>query len=178
MGGRHVAILLATKNGSGFLNEQLRSYDHQTHRDWSLHVSDDGSSDETCTIVRKFAREGTRTVSVRDGPKQGYWQNFMSLAQDRNLKADYFAFSDQDDVWYADKLERAMNYRVIFRDGQECCLVCEIDDNGVPAVALWGQWIIKRADLNAPHGLVEAAQKLSRSIGVFGHSGTCHFGAT
>ena len=110
MGGRHVAILLATKNGSGFLNEQLRSYDHQTHRDWSLHVSDDGSSDETCTIVRKFAREGTRTVSVRDGPKQGYWQNFMSLAQDRNLKADYFAFSDQDDVWYADKLERAMNY--------------------------------------------------------------------
>jgi len=110
MGGRHVAILLATKSGSGFLDERPRSYDNQTHHDWSLHVSDDGSSDETCAIVGKFAREVTRIVSVRDGPKLGYWQNFMSLARDRNLEADYFAFSDRDDVWHADKLERAPNY--------------------------------------------------------------------
>ncbi len=110
MGGRHVAILLATKDGSCFLSEQLRSYDHQTHKDWSLHVSDDGSSDETRATVRKFAQEAARTVCLRDGPKKGYWQNFMSLARDRNLEADCFAFSDQDDVWYADKLERALSY--------------------------------------------------------------------
>ena len=109
MRGTHVAILLATKDGSSFLNKQLRSYDRQTHQDWFLHVSDDGSSDETCAIVRKFAEQGARTISVRDGPKQGYWQNFMSLAKDRYLEADYFAFSDQDDVCYADKLERAPN---------------------------------------------------------------------
>ena len=34
--------------------------------------------------------------------------NFLSLAIDQNIDADYFAFSDQDDIWHEDKLRRAL----------------------------------------------------------------------
>lgn len=34
----------------------------------------------------------------------------MSLARNEELRADYFAFSDQDDIWYADKLDRAIRW--------------------------------------------------------------------
>lgn len=105
-----VAILLATRNGERFLGAQLQSYVSQTHGDWTLHVSDDGSSDATWNIIEKFAAEQSRFVSISEGPKQGFCRNFMSLAQSKSVKADYFAFSDQDDIWHADKLERALSY--------------------------------------------------------------------
>jgi len=106
----HVAILLATKDGHRFLGEQLESFASQSHQNWSLHVSDDGSSDGTRDVLARFADTNSNQITVREGPQDGFWQNFMSLAQDQSLNADYFAFSDQDDVWYADKLTRALGY--------------------------------------------------------------------
>lgn len=106
----HVAILLGTKDGERFLGEQLQSYVAQSHADWSLHVSDDGSSDATRDVVTAFAETRPACVTLRDGPCQGFSRNFMSLARDPSLQADYFAFSDQDDIWYPDKLERALGY--------------------------------------------------------------------
>jgi hypothetical protein len=48
--------------------------------------------------------------SIRSGPQQGHTRNFLSLAQDQSIVADYFAFSDQDDIWYPDKIERALSF--------------------------------------------------------------------
>lgn len=106
--GEHIAILLGTKDGGRFLGEQLASYLAQSHDDWSLHVSDDGSRDATSELISDFAVSHGRTVTMRGGPRRGYCHNFMSLVHDTSIKADYFAFSDQDDVWYPDKLERAL----------------------------------------------------------------------
>jgi glycosyltransferase involved in cell wall biosynthesis len=108
-GSAHVAILLAAKNGARFLVEQLDSYVQQTHTDWSLHVSDDGSEDETVEIVQNFAKRVSNLVTLRAGPCAGSNRNFLSLLRDPSIDADYFAFSDQDDVWCPDKLERALN---------------------------------------------------------------------
>src|SRR5207253_1787714 len=47
---------------------------------------------------------------VRNGPANGVCANFLSLATDPAIDADYFAFSDQDDVWYRDKLRRALTW--------------------------------------------------------------------
>ncbi|WP_247391857.1 MULTISPECIES: glycosyltransferase [unclassified Bradyrhizobium] len=52
-----VVILLATKNGAAFLEEQLDSYRTQTCRNWELLVSDDASRDDTINIIERFARE-------------------------------------------------------------------------------------------------------------------------
>jgi glycosyltransferase involved in cell wall biosynthesis len=108
--GEHVAILLGTRDGQRFLSEQLLSYLAQNHSDWSLHVSDDGSSDATHDLIANFADSSRHEVRLREGPRRGFSQNFLSLAQDRNMKANFFAFSDQDDIWYPDKLERALNF--------------------------------------------------------------------
>ena len=105
-----VAILLATRNAANFLNDQLRSYLDQTVEGWSLHVSDDGSTDATVDLLKQFGESHRQLQRVRRGPQQGYVRNFLSLANDREITADYFAFSDQDDIWYPDKLERALNF--------------------------------------------------------------------
>lgn len=104
----NVAILLAVKDGARFLGEQLESYVRQTHTDWSLHISDDGSSDGTVEIIKGFADRVSRPVTLRSGPCAGANSNFLSLLQDDSIDAEYFAFSDQDDVWFEDKLERAI----------------------------------------------------------------------
>lgn len=104
----HVAILMCTKDGAAFLAEQLQTIADQTYSDWSLIVSDDGSADTTRNILERFAADRAQPVIVRDGPRQGVCANFLSLATDPAIDADYFAFSDQDDIWYGNKIERAL----------------------------------------------------------------------
>ena len=106
--GPRVAILLGTKDGAAFLGDQLRSFADQSHRDWFLVVSDDGSRDATREIIAQFAAARPQRVVVRDGPQRGVTANFLSLAADPAIEAEFFAFSDQDDVWHADKLARAL----------------------------------------------------------------------
>jgi glycosyltransferase involved in cell wall biosynthesis len=103
-----VAVLLGTFNGAKFLPEQLHSFAEQEHSNWQLHASDDGSSDTTLAILRNFAAEHAGRVTVRRGPQCGFTQNFLSLATDAKIDADYFAFSDQDDIWSPDHLSRAI----------------------------------------------------------------------
>lgn len=104
-----VAILMGTYNGAAHLQEQLDSLVAQTHRDWVLVVSDDGSSDATLAILHAFqAQLGEHRVMIRSGPRNGFVANFLSLACDPGCEADYYAFCDQDDIWHADKLERAL----------------------------------------------------------------------
>lgn len=104
-----VAILLCTCQGEPYLAEQLNSFERQSHADWSVHASDDGSRDGTLSILRNYQRKwGQGRLSVYSGPKSGFSVNFMSLIGNTGIDADYFAFSDQDDLWEHDKLERAL----------------------------------------------------------------------
>lgn len=105
-----VAILLATYNGERHLAEQVDSIIQQTHREWILHVSDDGSTDRTRDLLESYrTRLGSRLLIV-EGPRQGYSANFMSMVRLALPDAPYVAFSDQDDVWDRDKLSRAMSW--------------------------------------------------------------------
>jgi glycosyltransferase involved in cell wall biosynthesis len=103
-----VAVLLCTFNGARFLPEQLRSLAEQQYRNWQLYASDDGSSDATLAILENFAAEHPGQVAIRSGPQRGSSQNFLSLATDVGIDADYYAFSDQDDIWLPDHLSRAI----------------------------------------------------------------------
>jgi glycosyltransferase involved in cell wall biosynthesis len=105
-----VAILMCTKNGAAFIDEQLKSIAQQTHENWTLIVSDDGSSDATVQKLQQFAANHPQKVMIRQGPGKGVCANFLSLANDSTLETDYFAFSDQDDVWHQDKLSRALTW--------------------------------------------------------------------
>src|ERR1700739_798064 len=103
-----VAILLCTYNGARFLPQQLASYEAQDFAGWRLVVSDDGSQDATLALLEEFQnKHGPSRVEIRQGPRLGFVANFLSLICDPAIKADYYALSDQDDVWSSGKLSRA-----------------------------------------------------------------------
>lgn len=104
-----VAILMCTYNGEAFLAEQLTSFEQQTYRNWTLHVSDDGSQDETLELLQAFNIErGIGPLQILKGPRRGFVANFLSLTCQSDIAADFYAWSDQDDIWKEDKLERAL----------------------------------------------------------------------
>lgn len=104
-----VAILLCTYNGAKYLQEQLDSFERQTHTHWQAWASDDGSTDDTAAILRRCQEKwGAHRLVILEGPKAGSTRNFMSLVHHRGIQAHYYAFSDQDDIWEDDKLERAV----------------------------------------------------------------------
>jgi glycosyltransferase involved in cell wall biosynthesis len=106
-----VAILMCTYNGQDFLEQQLQSIAAQSHSQWKVVVSDDGSDDDTLPIIQRYqASWGRDKVSVRSGPKRGFAANFLSLVCRADIEADYFAYSDQDDVWEPAKLDTALNW--------------------------------------------------------------------
>lgn len=104
-----VAILMGTFNGAAYLSQQLESLEQQTHRNWVLYVSDDGSSDGTLALLGDYQRRwGDRRLFIRQGPSKGFATNFMALAADPTIRADWYAFCDQDDVWLPSKLKIAI----------------------------------------------------------------------
>ncbi|HGI5914311.1 glycosyltransferase family 2 protein [Yersinia enterocolitica] len=130
-----IAILMGTYNAERFLEQQLESIKSQTVTNWSLWVSDDGSSDNTLAILDKYKKKwGPGQLNVRRGPQKGFAHNFMSLVCDSEITADYFSFSDQDDIWEEDKLERALNALSVFPANQPslyCSRTRLVDENNV-----------------------------------------------
>ena len=104
-----VRILMGTYNGAAWLGPQLASFADQSHGDWSLWTADDGSTDATraCLVGFAAAHPG-REIRQFDGPGRGAAQNFLGLLARPGPGDGYTAFSDQDDVWMPDKLERAL----------------------------------------------------------------------
>ena len=120
-----VAILLCTYNGARFLAEQLDSLESQTHQNWVVFASDDGSTDQTLEILQQYqAKWPSGKLTIRSGPQKGYCQNFLSLACDSKIKADYYAFCDQDDVWLPEKLSTALNNIIFNQDSRLPYLYC------------------------------------------------------
>jgi glycosyltransferase involved in cell wall biosynthesis len=104
-----VAILLCTYNGARFLAEQLDSLQAQNHQNWVVIASDDGSTDQTLEVLKQYQTKWPAgKLTIRSGPQKGFCQNFLSLACDPQIKADYYAFCDQDDVWLPGKLGAAL----------------------------------------------------------------------
>lgn len=100
-----ISIAMATYNGARYLREQLDSFAAQTRLPDELIVSDDGSSDDTVSILEEFARTAPFEVRIfRNDVNLGYAQNFgraMGLCT-----GDLIFLSDQDDVWFPEKIEK------------------------------------------------------------------------
>lgn len=98
-----IEIVLATYNGARYLAEQLESLLNQKPGSLSIIVSDDGSSDETLSIIHRYeAQYPGRIRLLPPGPSQGASANFNYLLT--STKAAYVFLADQDDVWDCDKV--------------------------------------------------------------------------
>lgn len=106
-----IAILMTTYNAGIYLEQQLKSIEEQSYNNWILCVSDDGSSDNTSHIISLLKNKlGKERVLTFMGPGKGFAQNFLSLVNNPDIQADYYAYCDQDDIWDKDKLHAAVQY--------------------------------------------------------------------
>src|SRR5574344_1306311 len=103
-----IAILLATYNAGTFLSDQLNSIINQTNQDWTIFIHDDGSSDETLKVAKKFSEIYKDKIVIVEGAPTGCAQNnFFYLM--KQVDAPIYMFCDQDDVWLPDKISTCKN---------------------------------------------------------------------
>ncbi len=104
-----VAILLGYYDGEPHVTEQLESILVQSHQALHVFISDDQSSspfnvDALSIKPQKLTKlsTGTRAENI------GVTSNFLNGLAHIDDSFEYFAFSDQDDLWYPNKLEKAI----------------------------------------------------------------------
>lgn len=102
-----VDILMATYNGEKYLNEQLDSILNQSYSNFTLHISDDKSTDSTRTLLSEYEKKDKRIKLYFQEKNMGYIKNFEFLIS--KATADYIMLSDQDDVWLKNKVEHSLN---------------------------------------------------------------------
>ena len=106
---KNITILLSTYNGELYLQEFLDSLSLQSCQDWFLIIRDDGSTDETVKIIKRYISERDDCYFIEDDLRLGVVQSFSKLlqyAKGRNFP--YYMFADQDDVWLEYKVEETL----------------------------------------------------------------------
>ena len=101
-----VLVLMSTYNGEAYLTEQVESILKQADVNVKLLVRDDGSTDNTLRILNKYATE--EKLDYITGKNINWMHSFWTLVNMAH-GADYYAFADQDDIWFPDKLARAVS---------------------------------------------------------------------
>lgn len=113
-----ISIVMAAYNGAAYIREQLDSIINSTYKNWTLEVCDDGSSDETISIVKEYIEKYPEYISLHQNRKNlGVVQNFLEGAS--RAEGDYIMFSDQDDVWLSDKIAHTLKKMKEIEQGQK-----------------------------------------------------------
>lgn len=105
---KKITVVLSTYNGENYLGEQLDSILRQNGAQvrYSLKVlcRDDGSKDTTGDILKRYASKYPNiNIAKNSGDNLGVRKSFFSLLSE--AQADYYFFSDQDDVWHQNKIQ-------------------------------------------------------------------------
>jgi glycosyltransferase involved in cell wall biosynthesis len=107
--GARLAVLIATRNGAPWLDEQLQSVAQQDWPAIDIWASDDGSTDATRQALSEWATRWKKGgFVILEGPRSGFAGNFRSLIANPLVDGDYVAFCDQDDVWLPEKTSAAV----------------------------------------------------------------------
>lgn len=102
---KKVKVLLSAYNGEEYITQQIDSILGQTYTNIELYVRDDGSKDATLKVLEPYEKSGQ--IQLERGRNIGFVGSFFWLIEHAG-EADYYAFSDQDDVWFPNKIEMAL----------------------------------------------------------------------
>ena len=119
-----ISVCVATYNGGKYIKEQISSILLQLREDDEIVISDDGSKDDTIRILESFNDE--RIKVYHNQGKHGVVPNFENAL--KHSMGDVIFFSDQDDIWDENKVEKCLvalndadlvvhNSKVVFEDG-------------------------------------------------------------
>jgi glycosyltransferase involved in cell wall biosynthesis len=106
-----VTVAICTYNGEQYISDTLDSVLAQTYNNWEIVIVDDGSSDGTVAIIRRYAK--------RDGRIRFFVRKNMGLPASRNFsfkqaRGEWIAIIDQDDLCYPDRLKKQVEVAANF----------------------------------------------------------------
>lgn len=102
-----VSVLMTVRNAAAFIGDAIASIGRQTWRDFELIVVDDGSSDGSGDIARRFAQEDERIRVL--------WQEPLGLVAGLNrasaeARGEFWARMDADDIARPRRLHRQVEF--------------------------------------------------------------------
>ena len=103
-----VQVLLSAYNGEKYVLEQLESLRLQDYGNFTVKIRDDGSKDETFTLVSEYIKNNKLDWEVHKGENLGFVKSFFWLLFNASEEADFYSFCDQDDYWKKEKISRAV----------------------------------------------------------------------
>ncbi len=110
-----VSVAMCTYNGAAYIAQQLDSIATQTVLPDEIIICDDGSTDQTLTIIEAFRAHFPHPITVHRNPVNlGSIRNFEQAM--RMCTGDIILLSDQDDIWYPYRVERSV--AVLMSDDQ------------------------------------------------------------
>ena len=125
-----VDILVTTYNtNEKYLRKQIESILRQTYKNIKIYISDDNSTNKNISpILQEYAEKDKRIKLYMQPKNLGYNKNFEFLLKES--KANYIMFSDHDDVWHKDKVEKSLNELKQKDADMVYCNCRQIDEKG------------------------------------------------
>ena len=101
-----VSIITSLYNSEAYIAKTIESVLAQTYTNWEMVITDDGSIDETTSIVDSYAANDPRIRLFRLDKNGG--PGISRNNSIKNARGQYIAFLDSDDVWFPTKLEKEL----------------------------------------------------------------------
>lgn len=126
-----VDVLVATYNTDAtYLKKQIQSILKQTYKNLHIYISDDCSTKpEIKEILKEFAQKDERIKLFLQSQNLGYNKNFEFLLNQST--AEYITFSDHDDIWYLDKIEKSLQKLKNEKVDMVYCNCRQINEKGI-----------------------------------------------
>jgi rhamnosyltransferase len=134
-----VAILMATYNGADWIEPQISSIRSQLKCSYHLYVRDDGSTDQTIDIIKNESKNDLNIILMDSfgfstgGASSNF---FLMLSNIDEKKYKYISFSDQDDIWFPEKIVTAVDYMIANGADAYSSNLIAYDNNSIKAWVL------------------------------------------
>jgi len=119
-----IDVIIAVYNGEKYIEAAIASVQAQSWKKVNIIIADDGSTDNTLSIISALATTDSR-IKIQALPHRGVSATLNAAI--RETSAPYIAFLDADDLWHEEKLERQMHALSQSEAKICCCLMQEFE---------------------------------------------------
>lgn len=105
-----ISVCIATYNGEKYIKEQIDSILKQLDENDEIIISDNYSTDNTLKILEQYNDKRIKIFQQKKSINYSRWSKFYSITKNfenaiNKSSGDIILFSDQDDIWYDNKVE-------------------------------------------------------------------------